>query len=174
MSKLKLYEIDQEIQLLADSLSIDEETGEVLGDFNEVFRQIDSLQMERSRILEYLAKLIMNTRSSATALKEEECRLKKRREALNAKEERLMQILDRECNGVTTDLGIATLSYRRTSRVDVSDEESAVAWLQEHKCTSALKVPVPTVYKAEVKKLLSSGQEIPGCAIIEERSCNLK
>ena len=171
---MKLYEINSAIQALADSLTVDEETGEILGDTEEVFRQIDSLQMERNCILEYLAKLVLNTRADVTALKEEESRLKKRREALTSKEERLLQILDHECDGVTTDLGIATLSYRKTSRVDVSDEAAAVAWLKEHNHTSALKIPEPTVYKAEVKKLISAGQEIPGCAVIEDRSCSLK
>ncbi len=171
---MKLYEIDQTIQALLDSLEIDEETGEVLGDTEEIFRQIDELSMERSRVLEYLAKLVMNLRADAAALKEEEARLKKRREGLEAKQERLIRVLDRECNGQTTDLGIATLSYRKTSRVEVSDEATAVQWLRDHDYTSAFKVPEPTVYKAEVKKLLSAGQEIPGCAVIEDRSCSLK
>jgi hypothetical protein len=171
---MKLYEINSELISLLDRLEPDPETGEVPADYEEIIAEINALALRREEILQYLAKLVMNLRSEAAAIKEEEARLKKRREGFESREERVMRVLDRECDGQTTDLGIATLSYRRTSRVDVSDEASAVAWLKEHNHTSALKIPEPTVYKAEVKKLISAGQEIPGCAVVEDRSCSLK
>ncbi len=171
---MKLYEINSELIALLDRLEPDPETGEVPADYEEIISEINALAMRKEEILQYLAKLALNYRVETAALKAEEARLKERRDTLSAKEERLIRILDRECDGVTTDLGIATLSYRRTSRVEVSDEASAVAWLKEHDYTSALKIPEPTVYKAEVKKLISAGQEIPGCAVVEDRSCSLK
>jgi len=109
----------------------------------------------------------------AAALKTEEARLKKRRESLEAKEEHLTGILDRECGGETTDLGVATLRYRKTARVEVTDEARAVNWLKRHKHTDAIRIPAPTVYKAEVRKLLDTGQKIPGCKVVEDRSCSL-
>ena len=171
---MKLYEINSELITLLDRLEPDPETGEVPMDYEKIIEEINALAMRREEILQYLAKLVMNLRSEATAIKEEEVRLKKRREGFESREERVMRVLDRECDGQTTDLGIATLSYRRTSRVEVSDEASVVKWLKEHDYTSALRIPEPTVYKAEVKKLISDGQEIPGCAVIEDRSCSLK
>ena len=171
---MKLYEINSELITLLDRLEPDPETGEVPANYEEIIEEINALSLQREEILQYLAKLVMNLRSVAAAIKEEETRLKKRREAFEGREQRVMRVLDRECGGQTTDLGIATLSYRRTSRVDISDEASAVKWLKEHDYTSAFKVPEPTVYKAEVKKLISTGQEIPGCALIEDRACNLK
>ena len=171
---MKLYEINSELIDLLDRLEPDPETGEVPADYEEIISEINALALRKEEILQYLAKLALNYRAETAALKAEEARLKERRDTLSAKEERLIRILDRECDGVTTDLGIATLSYRRTSRVDVSDESEAVAWLKEHDYTSAFKIPEPTVYKAEVKKLISAGQEIPGCTVIEDRSCSLK
>ena len=171
---MKLYEINSELITLLDRLEPDPETGEVPANYEEIIEEINALSLQREEILQYLAKLVMNLRSVAAAIKEEETRLKKRREAFEGREQRVMRVLDRECGGQTTDLGIATLSYRITSRVDISDEASAVKWLKEHDYTSAFKVPEPTVYKAEVKKLISTGQEIPGCALIEDRACNLK
>ena len=108
---MKLYEINTEILRLTDAIEFDEETGEILGDTDGLFAQIDALQMEKNRILEWLAKLVLNLRSEATALKSEEERLKARRDRLSKKEERLMSVLDRECGGEKTDLGVATLSY---------------------------------------------------------------
>ena len=107
------------------------------------------------------------------ALKTEEERLKKRREPLTHKEERLMKILRRECPE-TTKLGVATLSYRKTTRVDVTDEAAAVEWLKAQKLDCCYKQPEPTVYKDEVKRLMKSGQKVPGCCLVEDQSCSLR
>ena len=130
---MKLYEINAEILRLTDAIEFDEETGEILGDADELFTQIQSLQMEKKSILEYLAKLVLNIRAEAAAAKTEEQRLKARRDRLAKKEDRLMKILDRECAGEKTDLGVATFAYRKTSHVDVSDAEKAIRWLKRNK-----------------------------------------
>ena len=115
---MKLYEVNQAIEGIFDLL-VDPETGELLPDEN-LMLQLEALQMERSRILEYLAKLVLNTRSQVAALKEEEKRLKERRAVLERKENRLMDILDRECHGEKTDCGVATICYRKTTKVRLS------------------------------------------------------
>jgi hypothetical protein len=69
---VKLYEINGEILRLTDAIEFDEETGEILGDADELFSQIHALQMEKHSILEYLAKLVLNLRSEISALKAEE------------------------------------------------------------------------------------------------------
>ena len=171
---MKLYEINAEIQRLADLLEVDEETGEVLCDIDAVYKEIDALQLEKKSVLEYLAKLVLNIRAKSSAVKAEEQRLKERRTRLAKKEERLMNILDRECNGEKTDLGVATLSYRKTSRVDVSDAQKAVNWLKENNHSECFRVPAPEVTKNEVKKLINAGTQVPGCSVIEDYSCSLK
>lgn len=164
---MKLYEIDQEILRLAAQIEFDEETGEILCDIDSIQSQIDSLQMERHSILTWLAKLVLNLRS-------EETRLKKRRERIARKQERLMHILDRECAGQKTDLGVATFSYRKTSRVDVADVARAVRWFKRNKHPECFRVPEPDVAKTEVRKLINSGAKVPGVAVIEDYFCQLK
>ena len=171
---MKLYEINAAILSLADQITIDEETGEVLCDYDAICGQIHALQMERGEILSYLAKLVLNQRAEAAALKAEEERLKQRRERLNAREDRLIRILDRECDGETTDLGVATLCYRKASRLEVTDEARAVSWLKKHKYSDAYKTPTPTLYKTEVRRLLSQGTKVPGCQVVYDRSCSLR
>nr|DAQ86174.1 MAG TPA: resistance protein [Caudoviricetes sp.] len=171
---MKLYEINEAILRLTDQISVDEETGEILCDLDAICADIDALQMERRSILEYLAKLTLNLRSEAAAVKAEEARLRDRRTRLEKKESRLMQILDRECAGEKTDLGVATFQYRRTSRVEVTDPAKAVAWLKRRKLTDCFRIPAPEVAKAEVKKLLTAGTKVPGCAVVEDRSYSLK
>ena len=171
---MKLYEVNEEILRLTDQITVDEETGEISGDVDAVCSQLEALQMERRSILEFLARLVLNLRADIAALKAEETRLHDRRIRLEKKVERLLQILDRECAGEKTDLGVATLQYRKTTRVEVSDTAKAVSWLKRRKLTDCFRIPAPEVAKAEVKKLLSAGTRVPGCALVEARSSSLK
>ena len=171
---MKLYEINLEIMRLADAIPFDEETGEILGDEDELFNQINALQMERKSILEYLAKVVLNTRAEATMIRAEEQRLKARREALGKKEDRLMAILDRECAGQKTSLGVATLSYRKTARIEVLDKNSAIDWMIKNHHPDCYRIAAPEVYKPAVKKLISSGVAVPGCTLVDDYSCSLK
>lgn len=171
---MKLYEINEAILRLTDQIAVDEETGEVAGDVDAVCAEIGALQMERKSILEYLAKLVLNLRAEIAALKDEESRLHERRSRLEKKADRILQVIDRECGGEKTDLGVATLQYRKTSRVEVLDAAKAVSWLKRRKLTGCFRIPAPEVAKAEVKKLLSAGTRIPGCELVEDRSYSLR
>lgn len=170
---MKLYEVNNQILELMALLEPDPETGEIPSNEEELIARLNTLALKREDILQYLAKVALNLRSESAMLKAEETRLRQRREGLEKKEERLIRILDREC-GETTDLGVATLSYRKSSHVEVTDEAKTVSWLKRHKFTDAFKIPAPTVYKTELKKLLNSGQKIPGCKVVDECSCSLK
>lgn len=169
---MKLYEVNQAIEDIFEQL-VDPDTGEVIPDESHM-AQLESLQMERSRILEYLAKLVLNTRSQVSGLKEEEKRLKERRAMLERKDERLMSILDRECHGEKTDCGVATVCYRKTTKVDVNDDATAISWLMENGHPQCYKVPAPEISKTEVKKLLAAGTEVPGVALVQDYSCSLR
>ena len=81
---MKLYEVNAAIQNLLLMLEPDPETGEVAAT-DEIIEQLSSLEMERSAILEYLAKVVLDTRAGVEALKNEEKRLKERRQALEQK-----------------------------------------------------------------------------------------
>lgn len=169
---MKLYEVNQAIEDIF-GLLVDPETGEVIPD-EALLAQLESLQMERSRILEYLAKLVLNTRSQVSGLKEEEKRLKERRAMLERKDDRLMAILDHECHGEKTDCGVATVCYRKTTKVDVSDDATAISWLMENGHPQCYRVPAPEISKTEVKKLLTAGTEVPGVSLVQDYSCSLR
>ncbi len=169
---MKLYEVNERIMR---ALSVLEEEG---GEVNEItmkaLQELDDLQMEKDRILEYLAKVVLNTRSEAAAIKAEEERLKNRRKALENKEERVMAILDRECNGEKTDLGVATVSYRKSESIDVSNRIEAIKWLHEHDHEECIKVSEPEVVKDAVKKLIKTEIEVPGVTLVIKNNCSLK
>jgi len=170
---MKLYEVNTAIEDIVEQM-VDTETGEILPLSDELMEQLHALEMERSRILEYLAKLVLNTRAEAAALKEEEQRLAKRRKRLEKKEAGLIEILDRECRGQKTDLGVATLKYTKSTRLDVFDAAKAIRWLKRNKYHECVRVKDPEVGKDEVKALIKSGIKVPGCQTVENVSCSLK
>ena len=170
---MKLYEINAEIEELLAELEPDPETGEVTGDVDSVIERLEHLSLEKKSILEYLAKLVLNARAEAETIKAEEKRLRDRRQALERKDERLMRVLDRECAGQTTDCGVATVSYRKTVRVNVTDSNRAVLWLQNNH-EDCIRYSEPEISKTEVKKLLVAGTEIPGVELVHDLSCSLR
>ena len=171
---MRLYEVNQEIQRLLLLIEPDPETGVIPDNCDEILEQLNALTMKRSDILEYLAKVVLDIRADISALKAEEKRLKERRAVLEHKEERLMQILDRECAGQKTDCGVATVSYRKTTRVDVSDAAKAVRWLKRNKYTDCFRIPEPEVSKINVKRLLQDGVTVPGVSLTQDMSCSLR
>lgn len=170
---MKLYEVYMAIQSALDRLDFDLETGEIGESTEAVLQELDSLEMERDRILEYVAKVALNIPSDAAALKAEEDRLSKRRKALERKEEKLVSILDRECGGEKKDLGFATVSYRKSESVEVLDSVKACAWLHDNGHDDCVRIKPPEVIKDEVKKLIKNDAKIPGLKLVTKNNCSL-
>ncbi|MBQ6506149.1 MAG: siphovirus Gp157 family protein, partial [Clostridia bacterium] len=154
---MKLYEVNQEIEELMRLLEPDPETGEIPAGEDEIMARIKELAMKREDILQYLAKLILNIRASVTGLKAEEDRLKARRKVSENKEDHLMSILDRECGGEKTDLGVATLYYRRTRHVEIEDEEAVYEWACKNGHPECYRIAKPEISKMYVGKLMDAG-----------------
>ncbi len=169
---MKLYEVNQAIEDIFERM-VDQETGEIIGD-ETLMEELSALQMERSRILEYLAKLVLNNKAAVESIKSEERRLRERRGMIERKTDKVMEILDRECAGQKTDCGVATFCYRKTSRVEVSDPCTAVAWLNENGHKDCYRIPDPELSKTDIKRLLTAGNEIPGVDLVQDYSCSLR
>lgn len=116
---MKLYEINAEILRLTDQIDFDPETGEILCDIDAIEAEIHALQMEKRSILAWLAKLVLNTRAEAAAIKTEESRLKSRRERLEKKDARLMSIID-------TEGGTSHMDVRRIDKPQTWEELIAI------------------------------------------------
>ena len=146
---MKLYEVNSEIEQILSRFEPDLDTGEIPEIDEATLERLDELQMQRDSILTYLAKVVLNVRSETELLKAEERRLKERRSALERKEDRLMRILDRECNGENTDCGVATVYYRKVTKVAINDQKSAVLWLQDNH-EDCLRYAEPEISKNDV------------------------
>ena len=171
---MKLYEINNQIESLLDVLEPDPETGEIPANEDEIIAQINALAMKREDILEYLAKLALEAKATVQAMKAEEKRLHDRRQTMENKQDRLISILDRECGGQKTDLGVATLCYRKSSRVEVSDEKAAIEWLKKTGHHDCYRQPDPEISKLYVGKLLDAGEQVPGVERVTGISCYLR
>ena len=170
---MKLYEVNAEMESLLEQLEPDPETGEIPANEDEIISKLNALAMRREDILSYLAKQTLQAKADAQALRSEEKRLRDRRQRAENRLERLMNILDRECGGKKTDLGVATLFYRQSSRVNVLDLQKAVQWLKRHKYTDCYRLPDPEISKLYVGRLLDEGKEIPGIERVPHISCFL-
>ncbi len=93
---------------------------------------------------------------------------------LALKREDILQYLAKLSLTPVTDLGIATLCYRRSSRVELTDEEAAFAWLQENGHEECYRIPKPEISKLYVGKLLDAGDKVPGAERVTSTSCYLR
>ena len=171
---MKLYEINQEIEGLLEALEPDPETGEIPANDDVIIAQINALAMKREDILSYLAKLALDVKASVQTIKSEEKRLHDRRQTLEHKQERLISILDRECGGQKTDLGIATLCYRKSTHLEISDKNAALNWLKQTGHDECYRIPEPEISKLYVGKLLDAGENIDGVERVTSTSCYLR
>ena len=171
---MKLYEVNQQIEDLLSQLEPDPETGEIPVNEDEIIAQINTLALKREDILQFLAKLAINTKATVQSMKAEEKRLNDRRKQMEHKHDRLISILDRECSGEKTDLGIATLCYRKSSRVEITDEDAAFKWLKETGHDDCYRIPKPEISKLYVGKLLDAGNKVPGAERVASTSCYLR
>ena len=171
---MKLYEIDQKLEDLVLQLEPDPETGEIPANEDEIIAEINALAMKREDILQYLAKLAINTKATVQSMKAEEKRLKDRRVRMESRHDHLIAILDRECGGEKTELGVATLCYRKSSRVEITDEDAAFKWLKETGHDDCYRIPKPEISKLYVGKLLDAGDKIPGAERVASTSCYLR
>ena len=171
---MKLYEINAQIEELFEQLEPDPETGEVPSNYDEILNQIHTLAMRREDILEYIAKLALNAKATVQAMKAEEKRLHDRRERMESRQEHLIGILDRECGGQKTELGVATLCYRKSTHIDVLDSKRTIEWLKQTGHSDCYRVPEPEISKLQVGKLLDAGEEVPGIERVTNTSCYLR
>ena len=171
---MKLYEVNQEIENLLEALAPDPETGEIPANEDEIIAQINTLAMKREDILAYLAKLALDEKASVQAMKNEEKRLHDRRQIMEHRQERLISILDRECGGQKTDLGVATLCYRKNTSVEITDKNAALTWLQQTGHDDCYRIPEPEISKLYVGKLLDAGEQINGVKRVTNTSCYLR
>lgn len=172
---MKLYDINQEIESLLNALTVDADTGEIPVSADEIIERLDALSMEKQKVLEYLAKKVLNIRADMDAISAEIKRLEDRRDDCRIHIDSIMRVLDRECHGEKTDLGVATVTYRSSEVTEIPDEDAAVKWLMDSDYQDLVRIQRKvSVDKTGVKKLIASGVAVPGVTVTKKQNCSLK
>lgn len=162
--KRTLYEIDQAI---LDCL--DAETGEILD-----FEQLEQLQVERDQKIEGVALYIKELNGAAAAIKAEEDALAERRKAKEAKAARLKEYLNKALGGQAFETARVRLSFRRSTKVEITDTIALLEWLEDNRKENCLTYKMPEISKSEVGKLIKAGEEVPGATLTESQNLQLK
>ncbi|MBQ6177706.1 MAG: siphovirus Gp157 family protein [Bacteroidales bacterium] len=179
---MKLYEIDQEIQKIFDSMVIDEETGEVSLDTES----LEALQEQRQNKLEGAALYVKDLEAMAKAIREEEKALAKRRQAMESKAGRIREWIIFNLGDDKIETARVKISTRKgVDSAKVDDADQITSWLvdnfvkggweslsederEEFNHVHGLLDPKrqPTLYsKPGIKKLFEEGYQIEGAHI---------
>lgn len=152
-----LYEIDKSILEC-----IDQETGEMIDP-----ERLEGLFMERNQKIENVALWIKNLQSDALAFKAEKEAFADREKAATAKAEQLKAYLAKALDGQKFSTGKCAVSFRRSEKVEVLDEDS-----------------IPKAYMVEsvtyrpdkslIKEVLKGGENVSGCQLIESLNTQVK
>lgn len=160
-----LYIIDEKIYAL-----IDPETGEIENE--EAF---EALQMEREQKIENIALWLKNLQSEAEAIKREEEALRERRTQRLSKVDRLKRLLEHGVGGQRFSTPKVDISFRKSPPSAVIDDESAfIVWAEKEQHHDLLKYETPTPRKAEIKKAIDGGTEIPFVRIVQNTNIQIK
>ena len=116
---MKLYEINQEIQRIFDSVVLDEETGEIV---SADFAALDELQMAKEEKLKNCGLVYLNRQAEAAAVKQEIDRLTKRYKSLASENKRLLDYMQFNLHGEEFSCPQFAVKYSKSTRVKVDDK----------------------------------------------------
>lgn len=154
---MNLYEIDKAILAC-----IDPETGELIDE-----EALAALQMERTEKIKNVALWLKNLNASVTALKAERDAFDERMKAAQKKADGLKKYLADALQGQKFSTDECTVSFRRSAAVTVFDEDALPA---EYVAEKVTKAPDKSAIKAAIK----SGIEVPGAALVDNLSVQIK
>lgn len=168
----KLYDLDQGIlELLENGFNyecVDEETGEI--DKEAVFEYLEALSLERAVKIENIALYVKDLLADAQAIKAEETKLKKRREAKEKKAERLTEFVKESllrCGDESFETPRCVLCFRTSKAVVVTDESKLDKRYVKETVTYA-------VDKTAIKTAIDKGEEVAGAYIEERKNLQIK
>lgn len=170
---MKLYEITDDIVKLDNMFLelVDEETGEIKGDTEQIEKLQEQVQYMLNNKTENIIKFIKSLEYDNDIRKQEEERLKKLRKRDekkidNIKKYVLMNMQKIGTKSIKTSIG--NLSIRKSTSTLINEKEI-------EKDSRYWRVEVKDCFdKNEIKKLLKAGEQIKGATLIENENINIK
>lgn len=168
---MKLYELTKEVQNLDELylMAIDGETGEIK-DINVLEELSDELQNQLTNKGSNIIKMFRNSDSMIEALKNEEERLKKLRKSIEKKKEDfkkyiLHNMLQMDIKKIETELGVISWKNNAPS-VEIYDEKLIDKKFKKEKIEYLIS-------KTDIKKAITSGEEVQGARLIINQQLNI-
>lgn len=154
---MNLYEIDKAILAC-----IDPETGELLDE-----AALEDLQMERTQKIKNVALWLKNLNASAAAYKAERDAFDERMKQAQKKAESLKRYLADALGGEKFVTDECAVSFRKSTAINVLDEAVIPSAYMTEK---VMRSPDKTAIKAAIK----GGEAVPGVALVENLSVQIK
>ena len=154
---MKLYEIDEAL-----IECFDPETGEIVD-----LDSYENLQGERDKKIEGIACIIKNRQALIDALKTEKKRMDERIATLENQNDNTKAFLDSVLDGHRFETEKAVCSYRKSTKVDITDMSKIP---DEYMNIKTEYAPMKTA----IKQALKDNKEVPGCALIETNNLSIK
>ena len=152
-----IYEINQSILECLDA-----ETGEIIDP-----ERLDALLMEKDQKIEGVVCWIKNLVSDADAIKAEKDALAEREAKCRKKADDLKNWLANVLEGQKFITAKCAVSFRKSTKLEIVDAESIP---KEFMVETVTTKPDANAIKA----LLKSGQEVSGCALVENNNIQIK
>lgn len=168
----RLYDIDSSLLELLDrgfnAECIDEETGEI--DTAKAQEYLDLLQDERTEKIESIALFIKDLDSAALAIKEEERKLKARRETKERKASVLREYLSVSmlAHGEKRfETAKVAMTFRKSETIEIADE---IMLPTEYVIVKTTIAP----NKCALKQAIKDGELIDGVQLVEHQNLQIK
>lgn len=158
-----LYKIDREIEDLLMNM-VDEETGEV---DEEKLDALNQLNIDRKEKIENCILFAKSEKADAEAILNEANALKDRATAKLNRAERTLKYVEYSLDGDEFETERCQIKYRKSQSVEIISAEAIPDKLCVFKTE---RKPL----KADIKKLLRSGEPVPGAVLVDHRNMVVK
>lgn len=157
---MTIYDIDKEIFSLVDT-----ETGEI-----KDYEAFEQLQLDRDLKIENIALWIKDLLGDAEKIKAEKEKLYAREKACKNKAEGLKKLLDYALQGQAFKSDKAVISYRKSTKCVISDENEFIKNHPEY----VNRVTEEKIVLSEITKAIKAGETVTGAQLVESNNIQVK
>ena len=163
---MTLREIDQAILGLFDP-----ETGDLL---DEDGIEFELLQMEREDKIKNTALYFRQLSGETKVLADEIAGLQKKKKVTENKMRWLKYLLNEALQGQKFHHPLVDVSYRKSTYLDITNENAVIAFCQESGHLDCLKQKPIEISTSDITRLIKEGVEVPGAEIAERYNLGVK
>lgn len=165
-----LFTIQAEIQKILDSMTMDEETGELFVS-DEQIQALQDLELEKEEKIKNTALYVFNLKSDINAISEQIKVFTERKKRLEKQSERIQKFIADILQGEKREYPECIIKFTKSNSVALESE--FIKWAIDNK-RELLRFKEPEPDKTEIKKALSAGETIPYASIVQNTNISIK